>query len=101
MSVLRTGVLRVNVAMPRFRNVDRRTPMLLPPNLQDWVRPESLVHFLIEVIEEMDLSTAHVNERGSGSEQYPPSTMLALLIFCMPMASSAPAKSSAPPMTMW
>jgi transposase len=68
--------------MPRFRNVDRRTPMLLPPNLQDWVRPESLVHFLIEVIEEMDLSTAHVNERGSGSEQYPPSTMLALLIFC-------------------
>jgi transposase len=30
----------------------------------------------------LDLSTAHVNHRGTGSDQYPPSMMLGLLIYC-------------------
>ena len=41
-----------------------------------------MVHFVIEAVEGMPLSTLKVNRRGSGSEQYPPKMMLALLIFC-------------------
>jgi len=66
----------------RFVNVDRNTPLLLPPDLRDWVPPEDMVHFVIEAVEGMRLSTLKVNRRGSGSEQYPPKMMLGLLIYC-------------------
>ena len=66
----------------RFVNVDRDTPMLFPPDMRDWVRKDDMVHFVIEAVEQMDLRVARVNERGSGSEQYPPSMMTALLIYC-------------------
>lgn len=66
----------------RFVNVDRKTPMLLPPDLRDWVPEDDLVHFVIEAVEAVEPSRFHVNERGSGSAQYPPRMMLALLIYC-------------------
>ena len=40
------------------------------------------MHFVIAAVEQMDLRMAEVNLRGSGSEQYPPSMMTALLIYC-------------------
>jgi len=66
----------------RLVNVDRNTPMLLPPDLRDWVREDDLVHFIIDALAVLDLSTARVNQRGTGDEQYPPSMMLGLLIYC-------------------
>ena len=66
----------------RLVNVDRRTPMLLPPDLKDWVPERHMVHFILEAIEHLDLSCFRLNWRGSGSEQYPPGTMLALLVYC-------------------
>jgi transposase len=61
--------------------VDRMTPMLLPCDLRDWVAADDLVHFVIEAVEGMDLSGVTVNERGTGSAQYPPGMLLALLIY--------------------
>ena len=55
--------------------------MLLPPSLHDWVPEDHLVHFVIDAVEQLDLRVARVNERGSGSEQYPPATMLGLLAY--------------------
>ena len=66
----------------RFVNVDRDTPMLLPVDLRDWVRPDDMVHFVLEAVEGMGLGTLKVNRRGSGSPQYPPQMMSALLIYC-------------------
>jgi transposase len=66
----------------RLVNVDRETAMLLPPDLRDWVAKDDLVNFLIDAVESCDLRLARVNERGTGSEQYPPGMMLALLIYC-------------------
>ena len=65
----------------RFVTVDRDTPMLLPLSLQDWVPADHLVHFIIDAVEQLDLRTARINERGSGDAQYPPATMLALLVY--------------------
>ena len=42
----------------------------------------SMVHFLLEVIETMDTGQFRVNTRGTGNRQYPPSMMLALLVYC-------------------
>ncbi|NIO43656.1 MAG: IS5/IS1182 family transposase, partial [Burkholderiales bacterium] len=66
----------------RFVNIDRDTPMLLPPDLRDWVPEDDMVHFVIEAVAGMNLPTLKVNRRGSGSEQYPPKMMLQLLIYC-------------------
>ena len=41
-----------------------------------------MVHFVIEAVEGMSLPTLKINHRGSGSAQYPPKMMLALLIYC-------------------
>jgi transposase len=66
----------------KFVNIDHDTPLLLPPDLRDWVEPDHMVHFIMDAVGALDLSTARVNERGTGSAQYPPSMMLALLIHC-------------------
>ena len=56
--------------------------MLLPADLREWVPQEDMVHFVIEAVAGMHLATLKVNRRGSGSAQYPPSMLLALLIYC-------------------
>jgi transposase len=66
----------------RLVNVDRETPMLLPVDMRDWVPENDLVHFVVAAVDGMDLSSVRVNSRGTGSKQYPPSMMLALLIYC-------------------
>lgn len=62
-------------------NVDRNTPMLLAPDLREWLPSDHIVHFIIESVDSLDLKGFRINERGSGSAQYPPSMMLALLIY--------------------
>jgi transposase len=66
----------------RFQNIDRNTPLLLPPDLRDWVPEDDLVHFIISAVERLPLSTFAVNQKGCGDAQYPPHAMLALLIYC-------------------
>ncbi|MEI6078989.1 MAG: transposase, partial [Verrucomicrobiota bacterium] len=65
----------------RLVPIDRDTPLLLPPNLRDWVPAEHLVHFIIDAVEALDLRQVKVNTRGTGSEQYPPHLLLTLLIY--------------------
>lgn len=56
--------------------------MLLPVDMREWVPNNDMVHFVVEAIEQIDLSEAQVNWRGTGNAQYPPSMMTALLIYC-------------------
>jgi len=65
----------------KFVNVDRDTALLLPPDMRTWVPADHLVHFILDAVEQLDLGAARVNERGTGSEQYPPSLLLGLLIY--------------------
>ena len=66
---------------PRFINLDRDTPLLLPPNLRDWVPADHLVHFVLDAVDALDLRQVRVNTRGTGSEQYPPAMLLSLLLY--------------------
>ena len=65
----------------RFVVVDRVTPMLLPPSLQDWLSEGHLAHFVVETVGLLPLHGFRVNTRGTGSAQFPPSMMLSLLIY--------------------
>ena len=64
-----------------FVNIDRATPMLLPPDIRDWIPQNHIAHFILEVVEVIPEAAAHINWRGSGSEQYPPRMMLGVLIY--------------------
>src|SRR3954471_7640499 len=65
----------------RFVNIDHDTPLLLPPDVRQWVPAQHLVHFVMDAVAELDLRQARVNERGTGDAQYPPAMMLGLLIY--------------------
>ncbi len=56
----------------RFVNIDHDTPLLLAPDLREWVPEDHIVHLIMDAVSELDLSTARVNVRGTGDPQYPP-----------------------------
>ncbi len=68
--------------MSNFVECDREQAFLLPPDLRDWIPEDDLAHFVIAAVERVDLGVFKVNHRGTGSAQYHPRMMLALLIYC-------------------
>ncbi len=68
--------------MSNFVDCDREQAFLLPPDLRDWIPDDDLAHFVIEAVERVGMSAFKVNHRGTGSAQYHPRMMLALLIYC-------------------
>jgi transposase len=67
---------------PRFVSCDRSIPLLFPPDLREWVRSDDPVHLVLALVESLPTTSFSVNEVGTGSRQYSPSMMLALLIHC-------------------
>jgi len=37
----------------RLKNLDRDTPMLLPPDLRNWIPDNHIVHFLIDAVDRL------------------------------------------------
>jgi transposase len=67
--------------MAKFVSIDRESPLLLPYDLKDWIPNDHIVHFILDAVEMVNLSSFRVNHKGSGSAQCPPHMMLALLIY--------------------
>ena len=81
--VERLAGLIVNQYMAaRFVTIDYDTPLILPPDLREWVPAGHLAHFVLDAVEGVDVGQVRVNERGTGSEEYPPRMLLALLLYC-------------------
>ncbi len=68
--------------MSNFVDCERDQAFLLPPDLRDWIPEDDLAHFVIEAVERVGMSAFKVNHRGTGSAQYHPRMMLALLVYC-------------------
>lgn len=67
--------------MSKFVDCERDQSFLLPPDLRDWIPSDDLAHFVIEAVDRVDMCAFKVNHRGTGSAQYHPRMMLALLIY--------------------
>jgi transposase len=67
--------------MSNFRQVDRATGFLLPPSVDEWLPERHLARFVVEVIDQLDLSLLVKSYRGSGSASYHPSVLLGLLVY--------------------
>jgi len=55
--------------------------MLFPEDMRSWLPDNHLVHFVVDAISQIGVSSFKVNKRGTGDEQYPPEMMLALLVY--------------------
>ena len=67
--------------MANFRAVERGTPYLLPPSVEDWLPKGHLARFVVDIIDQLDLTAFTRQYRGSGSAAYHPSVLLGLLIY--------------------
>ena len=67
--------------MVNFRPIDRATPFLLPPSVEDWLPKDHLARFVVDIIDQLDLSALSRQYRGTGCAPYHPTVMLGLLIY--------------------
>ena len=67
--------------MTRFVTVNRDTAYLLPPSVDDWLPKNHLARFVVEIVDQLDLSELTRQYRGTGSDAYHPSVMLGLFIY--------------------
>lgn len=77
--------------MKRFREYEPNQTLLLPPSLQEWLPSDHLVHFIDEVVEELDLSDIYESYREDrGYPPYEPKMMVKvwLYAYCVGIRSS-------------
>jgi transposase len=67
--------------MSNFRAVDRGTGYLLPPSVDEWLPADHLARFVVEIVEQLDLTRLSGQYRGSGSQAYHPGMLVALLVY--------------------
>ena len=64
-----------------FKPVDRNTPDLFPASIQDYRLDDHMARFVVDVVEQMDLSDLITSYRGGGSKAWHPAMMLPLLFY--------------------
>ncbi len=67
--------------MSNFRLIDRDTAFLLAPSVDEWLPERHLARFVVETVEQLDVSSMSRAYRGSGSAAYHPSMLLGLLVY--------------------
>src|SRR5882762_7059648 len=67
--------------MSNFRPINRETGFLLPPSVDEWLPQRHLARFVVEVVDELDLSELVKEYRGTGSASYHPAMLLSLLVY--------------------
>jgi transposase len=67
--------------MANFRPIDRATPFLLPPSVEDWLPKDHLARFVVDIVDQLELSALTQQYRGTGSAAYHPAVLLGLLIY--------------------
>src|SRR5699024_1433372 len=67
--------------MANFRLVDRETPYLLPPSVDEWLPEGHLARFVVEITDQLDISAIERQYTGTGSDAYHPRMLLALLFY--------------------
>ena len=65
----------------KFRTIDRDTPYLLPPSMQDWLPENHLARFIVEIVEQLDLRELESRYGGGGKAPYHPAVLLSLLFY--------------------
>jgi len=64
-----------------FIPIDRDTPYILPPSVQDYVPQDHLARFVVEIVDQLDLRAMVGSYWGRGKSPYHPAMLVALLFY--------------------
>jgi len=64
-----------------FKPLDRNTPYLLPPSIQDYLPEDHLACFIVEIVEQLNLSAFTSVYSGKGKKPYHPAMLITLLFY--------------------
>ena len=64
-----------------FVPIDRDTPYLLPPSVQDYLPEDHLARFVAEMVDQLDMSALLGVYAGRGKKPYHPAMLVALLFY--------------------
>ncbi len=64
-----------------FIPIDRETPYLFPPCVQEYLPEGHLARFVVEIVEQLDLRALSAVYAGKGSKPYHPALLVALLFY--------------------
>lgn len=70
----------------KFKPYRLSEPLLLPPDICEWVPRDHLAHFIRDVITEEDLAEwyqDYESDHGRGQPPYPPVMMLRVILYCI------------------
>jgi transposase len=67
--------------MGRFVPIDRETNYLFPPSVQEWLPQDHLARFVVDVVEQLDLSQIENSYAGRGSDAHHPAMLISLLVY--------------------
>jgi transposase len=64
-----------------FIPIDRETPYIFPPCVQDYLPEDHLARFVVDIVEQLDLSHLSAIYSGRGSKPFHPAVLVALLFY--------------------
>jgi len=64
-----------------FIPVERDTPYIFPPSVQDYLPDDHLARFVVDIVEQLDLSHLSAVYSGRGSRPFHPALLVALLFY--------------------
>ncbi|MCK4562495.1 MAG: transposase [Flavobacteriaceae bacterium] len=68
--------------MNKYISYDREQAYLLPPSIDDWLPQDHLARFIVEIIDQLDISSIDKQYSGrSGKQAYHPKILLGLLFY--------------------
>jgi transposase len=66
----------------KFIEIGKPRQIIINPDFEGWVEPDDLARFVVEIIDQLDLTAFENKYSNTGSEAYHPRMMLALLFYC-------------------
>jgi len=64
-----------------FIPIDRDTPYLFPPSVQDYLPDDHLARFVVEIVDQLDLNHLSAVYTGRGSKPFHPAMLVSLLFY--------------------
>ncbi len=65
----------------KFQTINRNSTYLFPPSIQDWLPEKHLARFIVDIVEQLDLSTLEKCYGGGGKQPYHPALLVSLLFY--------------------
>lgn len=65
----------------RFITVDRETPYMMPPSINEWLPEGHLARFVVEIVQALDLREIEGAYSGRGEKAHSPQVLLGLMFY--------------------